>query len=81
MNSIFSTKTLVPISFVIGSIPVMLWLFDIKARCQALESETISLHEDRRYVRQKIDDINNQLSQIQISIGIIDHELRSKKIQ
>lgn len=79
MPKVLSGKTLIPISLIIAMIPGAMWLVDSKARCDILTSDVIELKQEKVYLRNKIDQITYTLSKIEISIGVIEHEVRDRK--
>jgi len=79
MRQILNGKTLMPISLVIAIIPVILWLFEIRAHCDILRIDVDQLRQERLYIRQRIDQINDSIGKIEVSLGVIEHEIRTRK--
>lgn len=65
MQTIVNSKTLIPISFVVVIVSMVLWFGRINADCAYSLSEVKEIKSERKIFYDKLDDINKRLSNIE----------------
>jgi hypothetical protein len=78
MKNIISEKTLVPISLLIAAAPLLAYIINTASRCELLANDVSKLQQDRQAIIRKVDDIQQTLNRVEISIGVIEHEIRTR---
>ena len=78
MRHIITPKILIPLSLVIAMIPGIVWLLETRARCDIIANDVVQLQQERSYLRTRLDQITGSLSKIETSIGVIEHEIRTR---